>query len=197
MTRQQDEPPSVGGGSKWTTTAATSSETSPRLHDAATATAAASASAAAGSTSSAASPPPLPPSGLSPRPAGLPQRVEAHAQTDHIDSNRLSELPVTPLSLTRQRPAGAGTPASPGAGGGAPLTPSMRISALNLVSDLLRKVGALETKLASCRSYSREARSGSLRQAAVNGSLLAGNLSSPTAAAAAPGSTSVASVVAR
>lgn len=34
-----------------------------------------------------------------------------------------------------------------------PLTPSARISALNIVGDLLRKVGALESKLASCRSF--------------------------------------------
>jgi len=33
------------------------------------------------------------------------------------------------------------------------LTPSARISALNIVGDLLRKVGALESKLASCRNY--------------------------------------------
>jgi hypothetical protein len=33
-----------------------------------------------------------------------------------------------------------------------PITPSARISALNMVGDLLRKVGALETRLASCRT---------------------------------------------
>lgn len=37
-----------------------------------------------------------------------------------------------------------------------PLTPSARISALNIVGDLLRRVGALETKLASCRNYVKE-----------------------------------------
>ncbi|XP_019368365.1 PREDICTED: nuclear distribution protein nudE homolog 1 isoform X2 [Gavialis gangeticus] len=36
---------------------------------------------------------------------------------------------------------------------GAPLTPAARISALNIVGDLLRKVGALESKLASCRNF--------------------------------------------
>ena len=35
--------------------------------------------------------------------------------------------------------------------GSVPVTPAARISALNLVGDLLRKVGALENKLASCR----------------------------------------------
>ncbi|NXV76452.1 NDE1 protein, partial [Atlantisia rogersi] len=34
-----------------------------------------------------------------------------------------------------------------------PLTPAARISALNIVGDLLRKVGALESKLASCRNF--------------------------------------------
>jgi len=37
-----------------------------------------------------------------------------------------------------------------------PLTPSARISALNIVGDLLRKVGALELKLSSCRSIVKE-----------------------------------------
>ncbi|KFM67595.1 Nuclear distribution protein nudE-like protein, partial [Stegodyphus mimosarum] len=37
-----------------------------------------------------------------------------------------------------------------------PFTPSSRISALNIVGDLLRKVGALESKLASCRAYVKE-----------------------------------------
>lgn len=36
---------------------------------------------------------------------------------------------------------------------GTPLTPAARISALNIVGDLLRKVGALESKLASCRNF--------------------------------------------
>jgi len=39
---------------------------------------------------------------------------------------------------------------------GNPMTPSARISALNIVSDLLRKVGALESKLASCRNFVQE-----------------------------------------
>lgn len=37
-----------------------------------------------------------------------------------------------------------------------PLTPSSRISALNIVGDLLRKVSALESKLQSCRSYVKD-----------------------------------------
>uniref|UniRef100_A0A6A7FTL2 Nuclear distribution protein nudE-like protein n=2 Tax=Hirondellea gigas TaxID=1518452 RepID=A0A6A7FTL2_9CRUS len=41
-------------------------------------------------------------------------------------------------------------------GGEPPLTPSARISALNIVGDLLRKVGALESRLASCRSLVKD-----------------------------------------
>jgi hypothetical protein len=37
-----------------------------------------------------------------------------------------------------------------------PLTPSARMSALNIVGDLLRKVGALELKLSSCRNIVKE-----------------------------------------
>lgn len=37
-----------------------------------------------------------------------------------------------------------------------PLTPSARISALNIVGELLRKVGALESKLASCRNFVKD-----------------------------------------
>jgi len=36
------------------------------------------------------------------------------------------------------------------------MSPSSRISALNIVSDLLRKVGALESKLARCRNFVRD-----------------------------------------
>ena len=36
------------------------------------------------------------------------------------------------------------------------MMPSTRISALNIVSDLLRKVGALESKLATCRNFVQE-----------------------------------------
>jgi len=40
--------------------------------------------------------------------------------------------------------------------GGGQMTPSSRISALNIVGDLLRKVGALESKLANCKSYVKD-----------------------------------------
>lgn len=43
------------------------------------------------------------------------------------------------------------------------LTPSARLSALNIVGDLLRKVGALELKLSSCRNIVKE--NGAVQQA--------------------------------
>eukprot|EP00088_Acartia_fossae_P020117 TRINITY_DN21792_c0_g1_i12.p1 TRINITY_DN21792_c0_g1~~TRINITY_DN21792_c0_g1_i12.p1 ORF type:complete len:325 (-),score=101.41 TRINITY_DN21792_c0_g1_i12:617-1591(-) len=52
------------------------------------------------------------------------------------------------------------TPSKRGGGGNLPnsppLTPSARISALGIVGDLLRKVGALELKLVSCRNIVKE-----------------------------------------
>ncbi|XP_054616539.1 nuclear distribution protein nudE homolog 1-like [Dunckerocampus dactyliophorus] len=51
-----------------------------------------------------------------------------------------ARLPSTPEQTSTRR-------------GESPLTTSARISALNIVSELLRKVGNLESKLASCRDY--------------------------------------------
>ncbi|XP_027695067.1 nuclear distribution protein nudE homolog 1 [Vombatus ursinus] len=66
-------------------------------------------------------------------------------------------VPSTPVAH-RGPSASVNTPASFKRGledsyGGTPLTPAARISALNIVGDLLRKVGALESKLASCRNF--------------------------------------------
>jgi len=52
--------------------------------------------------------------------------------------------------LKQQNGVLGGLPNSP------PLTPSARISALGIVGDLLRKVGALELKLVSCRNIVKE-----------------------------------------
>ena len=67
----------------------------------------------------------------------------------------------TPPNSSQSSPAttngipqsGSATPTSPAT---TPLTPSARISALNIVGDLLRKVGALELKLVSCRNIVKE-----------------------------------------
>ncbi|XP_057716889.1 nuclear distribution protein nudE homolog 1-A-like [Corythoichthys intestinalis] len=71
--------------------------------------------------------------------------------------------PLTPPDKRTQDKMSARTPRTPAvnkdANGGAaaiPLTTSARISALNIVGELLRKVGNLESKLASCREYVNE-----------------------------------------
>ncbi|XP_076007759.1 LOW QUALITY PROTEIN: nuclear distribution protein nudE-like 1-A [Genypterus blacodes] len=62
-------------------------------------------------------------------------------------------LPATPLSKGLDNAFANTTVLS---NGNSSLTPSARISALNIVSDLLRKVGALESKLAACRNFARD-----------------------------------------
>ncbi|XP_070579463.1 nuclear distribution protein nudE-like 1 [Ptychodera flava] len=71
-----------------------------------------------------------------------------------IPNNRVLEGAhnATPVGT----PPRVGSPLINGAPGNTPLTPSARISALNIVGDLLRKVGALESKLASCRNFVKE-----------------------------------------
>ncbi|XP_015248841.1 PREDICTED: nuclear distribution protein nudE homolog 1 isoform X1 [Cyprinodon variegatus] len=76
------------------------------------------------------------------------------------DSDR-SEMRCSspPIPITPSKPAGSymTPPASSIRRGdgltGTPLTTSARISALNIVGELLRKVGNLESKLASCREF--------------------------------------------
>jgi len=75
------------------------------------------------------------------------------------DSNKLAEdvesresWLETPPSSTKSSPLSTGGGAASKYGPSQPLTPSARTSALNIVSDLLRKVGALELKLSSCRN---------------------------------------------
>nr|XP_056722255.1 nuclear distribution protein nudE homolog 1-like [Euleptes europaea] len=83
---------------------------------------------------------------------GLP---EAERMETDFQAARL--LPLTPGA--RRRPSvGLSTPGTFRRGledsySATPLTPAARISALNIVGDLLRKVGALESKLASCRHF--------------------------------------------
>lgn len=65
-----------------------------------------------------------------------------------IDSNKLTTENHTQTVSPVRGPSVQGS--------SMPLTPSARISALNIVGDLLRKVGALESKLASCRNFVRD-----------------------------------------
>ncbi|XP_015234885.1 PREDICTED: nuclear distribution protein nudE homolog 1-B-like [Cyprinodon variegatus] len=53
---------------------------------------------------------------------------------------------------------------------GTPLTTSARISALNIVGELLRKVGSLESKLASCRDFVNEQTANRRRLSSGSGS---------------------------
>ncbi|XP_037319483.2 nuclear distribution protein nudE-like 1-A isoform X1 [Pungitius pungitius] len=74
-------------------------------------------------------------------------------ESEKMETGASASLPATPLSLGLDN-AFASTPAL--SNGNSPLTPSARISALNIVGDLLRKVGALESKLAACRNHAMD-----------------------------------------
>ncbi|KAL0617479.1 Nuclear distribution protein nudE-like protein 1 [Plecturocebus cupreus] len=84
----------------------------------------------------------------------MPSSAEAERTDTAVQAT--GSLPSTPI--THRGPnSSLNTPGSFRRGlddstGGTPLTPAARISALNIVGDLLRKVGALESKLASCRN---------------------------------------------
>lgn len=73
-------------------------------------------------------------------PTFSPAVVGSCEANNNVDSNKLAN---------GNNNSAGGVPAPP-------LTPSARISALNIVGDLLRKVGALELKLSSCRNIVKE-----------------------------------------
>ncbi|XP_012686657.2 nuclear distribution protein nudE homolog 1-like [Clupea harengus] len=64
-----------------------------------------------------------------------------------------TSVPATPVNPTSSFCTPAGTRYRGVTMSGTPLTTSARISALNIVGELLRKVGNLESKLASCRDF--------------------------------------------
>ncbi|XP_059047021.1 nuclear distribution protein nudE homolog 1 isoform X2 [Achroia grisella] len=64
----------------------------------------------------------------------------------HITNSNRTQVEIEPQSLS--------SPQKREINGNA-MTPSARVSAINIVGDLLRKVGALESKLASCRGTVR------------------------------------------
>uniref|UniRef100_A0A8I3W8E4 Nuclear distribution protein nudE-like 1 n=1 Tax=Callithrix jacchus TaxID=9483 RepID=A0A8I3W8E4_CALJA len=82
---------------------------------------------------------------------------------------RLPGSSNSPASASRV----TGTTAIPNGFGTSPLTPSARISALNIVGDLLRKVGALESKLAACRNFAKDQAS---RKSYISGNVNCGVL---------------------
>ncbi|KAM3859513.1 nuclear distribution protein nudE-like 1-A isoform 1-T1 [Diretmus argenteus] len=83
-------------------------------------------------------------------------------------------LPATPLGKGLDNAFANPTVSPNGCGSNSPLTPSARISALNIVSDLLRKVGALESKLAACRNFAKDQRARKAH-AIENGNVINGN----------------------
>nr|XP_033817129.1 nuclear distribution protein nudE-like 1 isoform X1 [Geotrypetes seraphini]XP_033817132.1 nuclear distribution protein nudE-like 1 isoform X1 [Geotrypetes seraphini] len=83
-------------------------------------------------------------------------------------------LPATPVGKIAD--SGFTSPKGiPNGFGTTPLTPSARISALNIVGDLLRKVGALESKLAACRNFAKDQAS---RKSYISGNINSGVMNS-------------------
>lgn len=76
---------------------------------------------------------------------------------DTMDSSVQASLslPATPVGKSADN-GFTTTKVIPNGCGSSPLTPSARISALNIVGDLLRKVGALESKLSACRNFAKD-----------------------------------------
>ncbi|KAJ7306009.1 hypothetical protein JRQ81_010375 [Phrynocephalus forsythii] len=85
--------------------------------------------------------------------------VEAPSETERTDTAVQATFPgLSTPAASRGPGVGRSTPGAARRGFedsycGTPLTPAARISALNIVGDLLQKVGALESKLASCRNF--------------------------------------------
>ncbi|XP_075941308.1 nuclear distribution protein nudE homolog 1 isoform X2 [Anarhichas minor] len=104
------------------------------------------------------------PSSSSSSSAGLPTPplTPPDKQTEDKTTSPSSHPPVVPSSAATppsRPPASAESLNSVSRGeslSGNPLTMSARLSALNIVGELLRKVGNLESKLASCREYVHE-----------------------------------------
>ncbi|NXU59349.1 NDEL1 protein, partial [Turnix velox] len=83
-------------------------------------------------------------------------------------------LPATPVGKGSEN-SFPSPKAIPNGFGTSPLTPSARISALNIVGDLLRKVGALESKLAACRNFAKDQAS---RKSYISGNVTSGIVNS-------------------
>ena len=98
----------------------------------------------------------IPPSGsiithtllFSYNPTSAIEGVRSPAYVSGVASRRSQTIPNLSSHQTPSSPAAASNRESPGS--------AQRLSALTIVGDLLRKVGALETKLASCRTFVRQ-----------------------------------------
>ncbi|XP_078097032.1 nuclear distribution protein nudE homolog 1 isoform X2 [Mustelus asterias] len=88
------------------------------------------------------------------KPDSIRKPTNTMSDSENVIPQASTTLPLTPL-ICKGPSSGFPTSAMFTKDGytGSPLTPSARISALNIVGDLLRKVGALESKLASCRNF--------------------------------------------
>ncbi|XP_048351357.1 nuclear distribution protein nudE homolog 1-like [Sphaerodactylus townsendi] len=84
---------------------------------------------------------------------------EGPPETEQMETDiQATRLPPSTPRAHRRSSVGLSTPATFRRGledsyCATPLTPAVRISVLNIVGDLLQKVGALESKLASCRHF--------------------------------------------
>ncbi|XP_072523662.1 nuclear distribution protein nudE-like 1-A isoform X1 [Salminus brasiliensis] len=83
-------------------------------------------------------------------------------------------LPATPLSQSLDNAFSNQKALANGCNNSA-LTPAARISALNIVGDLLRKVGALESKLAACRNFAKDQAARKNYVINANGNLINGD----------------------
>uniref|UniRef100_A0A4W4GX53 NUDE domain-containing protein n=1 Tax=Electrophorus electricus TaxID=8005 RepID=A0A4W4GX53_ELEEL len=95
-------------------------------------------------------------------------------KTDSAVQASLS-LPATPLSQSLDN-AFSGQKVLPDGCNNSALTPAARISALNIVGDLLRKVGALESKLAACRNFAKDQAARKNYVINANGNLINGGI---------------------
>lgn len=86
---------------------------------------------------------------LAPKEDSSSNAIPINKKQDPMEENSINDKPSS-LST----PPNKGIPLKSSTS--TPLTPSARISALNIVGDLLRKVGALESKLASCRNFVKD-----------------------------------------
>ncbi|XP_012674549.1 nuclear distribution protein nudE-like 1-A isoform X3 [Clupea harengus] len=84
-------------------------------------------------------------------------------------------LPATPLARSLDNAFASQKVQSNGCASSA-LTPSARITALNIVGDLLRKVGALESKLAACRNFAKDQAARKNYATNSNGNLVNGDV---------------------
>ncbi|CAL8303697.1 unnamed protein product [Merluccius merluccius] len=98
------------------------------------------------------------------------------ADIDKMDSavQASLSLPATPVGNSIEHPFVSSKVLTNGCGSTS-LPPSARISALNIVGDLLRKVGALESKLAACRNFAKDQAARKNYNSTSNGMLLNSN----------------------